>query len=319
MILLDHYLKKETKHMNNPIEVQLEKEKYEDLKQYAEYASDLTRVCSFPSKLKMLLVEHGVEFDGHGAVKEEKPILTITGRNIMKIENGEPELLHFLGCVSEFDPTVPLDYVDRVKMLIDKKVIIPDKKFRDLYSKMNYKSKIGDLISGNVKFYGKGKLIEYIDPELTMRSMNFSTYTEKEVNYKFMSVKIVQRTAFPDEHDADGNSNKRIPTMHEGSKYNEIWAVELDKKGRETYNEIILRFYQRSPLLKGIFFQGNIVKIAAVKFAEEDNKLKTYDPVILPGGFVLSKEIVSTPPDRKIPLNLARNAYSEFLLRYDME
>lgn len=277
------------------IEVQIKsKELYNELKQYANYHSDLTMVCSFRDELSDLLKEYDIKFEEKE--KEEKiPTLTITGRNIMKLEGAPAEMLYFVGVRSEFDPTIPIRCMNEVTMLIKNGLVERTDKFNRLYSKLGYRSKISDLLAANIKFYGKGKMTDYVDPSLTIQSLKFNECTEKPIIYKQINMKV-------------------LTPIEKKPKYDEF-------TGEDTYgNKIILRFYNRSVILKSIAFRGNNISIATTKVAVQDNDDHiVYDPIILPEGLTLIKDIMYTPKTRAIPIDLYRNALYEFKYRYEAE
>lgn len=282
------------------IEVQLKvKEIYEELKRYAIYNSDLTQVCSFRNELAPLLKEYNIEFDQENcedSKTKNKPILTITGKNIMKLVNAPAEMLHYVGVRSEYDPTIPITYMSEVKKLIDSNLVTVDDKFKNLYSKMNYKSKIKDLICANVNFYGKGKLTNYIDENASIQSLKINNCKIKEIAVKQLKLKVL-----------DG--------LNTDNKYHEIKCKISDSK---TTQLIVLRFYNKTNILKSIAFKSNIISIITNKITEENqNYLVIYDPIIIPEGLNIIKETVYTPDNRSIPVELYRNALNEFIYRYN--
>lgn len=277
------------------IEVQIKsKELYNELKQYASYCSDLTLVCSFRDELSDLLKEYGVAFE---EIKKEKttPTLTITGRNIMKLENAPAEMLYFVGVRSEYDPTIPIRCMNEVRLLIKNGLVNRTERFNKLYSKIGYRSKIHDLISANVKFYGKGKLTDYIDPDATIQSLKFNDCVEKPIIYKQMKIKI-------------------LTPLEKKDKWDEFTGKN------QSGNRVVLRFYNRSIILKSIAFKGNEISIATTKVLVQSNDDHVvYDPIILPEGLNLIKDIMYSPKSRAIPIDLYRNALYEFLYRYEAE
>ena len=87
------------------IEVQItDLEKYEELKKYASYNSDITHVCSFRDEMAELLGSFGINFNAQQNKKDlnEKenliPILTIQGKNVMKLDNAPAEMLFLFRC-----------------------------------------------------------------------------------------------------------------------------------------------------------------------------------------------------------------------------
>lgn len=277
------------------IEVQIKnKELYHELKQYANYHSDLTLVCSFRDELGDLLKEYGVSFEEK---EQEKtiPILDITGRNVMILKNAPAEMLYFVGVRSEYDPTIPIRCMNEVSMLIKNNLVELAPKFKNLYSKLSYRSKISDLIAANVKFYGKGKLTDFIDANLTIQSLKFNDCVEKDIIYKQLDLKVTS------------------PIIKQ-SKYDEFNCV--DKFG----NNFILRFYNRSLILKSIAFKNNEISVAATKvFVQDNDDHIIYDPIILPKGLQLIKDTMYTPTSRAIPIDLYRNAMYEFMYRYEAD
>ena len=277
------------------IEVQIKsRELYNELKQYASYCSDLTLVCSFRNELSDLLKEYGVIFN---EIKKEKimPTLTITGKNIMKLENAPAEMLYFVGVRSEYDPTIPIKYMNEVRLLIKHGLVKRSDRFNKLYSKLGYRSKIQDLIAANVKFYGKGKVTDFVDPEATIQSLKFNEATEKPIVYKQMKVKI-------------------LSGLEKKDKYDEF--IGKDQSG----NRIVLRFYNRSIILKSIAFKGNEISIATTKVQVQSNDDHViYDPIILPEDLLFIKDIMYSPNNRKIPIDLWRNIFYEFKYRYECE
>lgn len=278
------------------IEVQIKsRELFNELKQYANYSSELTLVCSFRDELAELLKEYGVNDFEEKEKIEKIPILDITGRNIMKLEGAPAEMLYFVGVRSEFDPTIPIRCMNEVRLLIKNNLVECTEKFNKLYSKLGYRSKISDLISANVKFYNKGKLVDYIDSNLTIQSLKFTDCIEKPIVYKQVNMKILSPLVKKD-------------------KYDEFI-------GKDSYgNNIVLRFYNRSNILKSIAFKGNEISIATNKvLVQNNNDHIIYDPIILPKNLNFTKDIMYSPTNRTVPIELYRNALYEFMYRYEAE
>lgn len=278
------------------IEVQIKsRELFNELKQYANYSSELTLVCSFRDELAELLKEYGVNDFEEKEKIEKIPILDITGRNIMKLEGAPAEMLYFVGVRSEFDPTIPIRCMNEVRLLIKNNLVECTEKFNKLYSKLGYRSKISDLISANVKFYNKGKLVDYIDSNLTIQSLKFADCIEKPIVYKQVNMKILSPLVKKD-------------------KYDEFI-------GKDSYgNNIVLRFYNRSNILKSIAFKGNEISIATNKvLVQNNNDHVIYDPIILPKNLNFTKDIMYSPTNRTVPIELYRNALYEFMYRYEAE
>lgn len=283
------------------IEVQIKvKEIYNELKQYSNYHSDLTQVCSFRDEIAPLLKEYNIDFDEE-AIKnslngknKEKPTLTIQGRNIMKLEGAPAEMLYFVGVRSEFDPTISVRNMNEVYLLVKNNLVKTDEKFDKLYSKMSYRSKINEMIASNVKFYGKGKVLDYVDGDLTITSLKFNEAKETPIVYKQFDIKITS-------------------PLEEKEKFSEFSGV--DKSG----NKVTLRFYVRSIILKSIAFKGNKISISAPKVQVLRNGVHmVYDPTILPSGLTYIKETMFSPINRKIPVDLWRNIFYEFRFRYEL-
>lgn len=279
------------------IEVQIKDKKlYDEMKNYSSYNSDITQVCSFRDELISMIEEYGITdiFKSKDYNKNDIPRLTIVNNNVMKLEGASPEMLAFVGVRSEFDPTIPLRNMREVKMLIDSNLITTTDKFNEVYSKLNYRNKIKELVCSNVIFYKVGKLIDYIDPDLTFTSMKLNDAVIKNVVYKQMEVKVIKN-------------------LESKEKYDEILC-------ENTLNntKIVLRFYNRLHLLKSIAFLQNRFNIACNKISELDVEyFVTYDPIILPNGLDYYNVNYASPPNRKIPADLWRNAYYEFMFRYE--
>lgn len=283
------------------IEVQIkDKELYERFKRYASYSSDITQVCSFRDELESMLTENGIGgiFKSQNTSKKSLPLLTITGRNIMKLEGAAPEMLMFVGVRSEFDPTIPLKYMEEVGMLVKNKLVQTSKKFDELYSKLGYNDKISSLVCANVKFSKIGKLTDYIDGDLTMRGMGFNDPKETDISFKQAEVRIVS------------------PLKQSTSRYEYVNAQLLDGSN----NWINLRFYAAPIIMKSIMFEENRINIACRKITEDTNgTLTTIDPLILPRGLNYFNVKSVGPKTRQIPADLWRNAYYEFMFRYGRE
>lgn len=285
------------------IEIQIyEKELYDELKQYAIYSSDLTHVCSFRDSMSDILKSKGLVFE---EVKQEirKPLLTITGRNIMKLEHAPAEMLYFVGCRTEYDPTIPVRFMNEVRLLIESGLVEVSDKFKEVYSKMGYRNKINDLVCSNIKFYGKGKLTDFIDGDLTIQSLKLNDLREKPIIYKQMH--LIVEDALTDQ-----------------VKYVEMKCKTYnpDKCGTIPEHNVTLRFYVRNPLLKTIAFKGNKISIATSKITEgKNNNFVIYDPFIIPQGLNYTKDIMYTPKTRTIPVELFRMAMYEFICRYNLE
>lgn len=278
------------------IEVQIkDRAKYNELKQYAGYSSDLTQVCSFRDEIAPILEENGIAFD-KPEVSKDKPKITIQGKNIMKLVNASPEMLYFVGCRTEFDPTIPVRYMDEVVQLIEQKLVVRTKRFNEVYSPIGYRAKISELVCGGVKFYGKGRLYDFIDKDLTFQSMNFNSCKENKIYYKQMKVRVLE-------------------PMEDKGKYMQVKA----SYGKQP---VIIRIYggKTNNLLKSIFYKNHEVNIATSKVTDADisggKTLMVFDPIILPEGMHYRYASVFTPPNRKIPYDLYRFARSEFMYRY---
>lgn len=275
------------------IEIQIKDEKlYYELKQYANYHSDLTKVCSFRDELADLLKDKGLEFNYENKNKI-KPLLDIQGRNIMKLVNAPAEMLYFVGVRSEYDPTIPIRCMHEVSLLIENNLVDLSDNFKEVYSKLSYRDKISELISAKVKFYGKGALIDFIDPDLTIQSLQINDCKEKDLAFKQLSLEVTE-------------------PIEELAKYHEIKAIEPS-----TGHKYTLRFYSKAIILKSIAFKGNKINISTNKIIEQNGSYVVYDPFILPKGLMYIKDVMYTPPGRKIPVDLYRNAMYEFMYRYN--
>lgn len=286
------------------IEVQLDnKEIFDELKFYASYSSDLTLVCAFREEMADMLRSYNVKFDeSQLKIKEEKeeviPTLTIVSGKVMKLVNAQAEMLHYVGVRSEMDPTIPITKMDEVHNLIKNGLVKRDEKFKSLYSPIGYNAKIGDLICSKIRFMNKGRLIDYIDTDSTIRGLKIGEVRETPINYKQFNVKVFS------------------PIMRaEGKRYAEF-SVKDDSN-----NIIKLRFYNKCDILKSIAFKGNEFSFATNKVQEEhgynrSSSLVVYDPIILPKGMDLFEDKNITPKGRTIPADLYRNAYYEFYYRY---
>ena len=203
------------------IEVQInDLEKYEELKKYASYNSDITHVCAFRDEMSELLGSFGINYNAQQNKKDIEnnktiiPTLSIQGRNIMKLENASAEVLYYVGVRSEFDPTIPIKNMFEVNELIKNNVVQIDDKFKKLYSPIGYNAKIGDLISANVRFYKIGKLTDYIDKDSTIRGLNFAAAKEIKVQYKIFKIKILEAL------DEDSEKNRQyLWKDHKRSKW----------------------------------------------------------------------------------------------------
>ena len=279
------------------IEIQLKSiELYNKVKQYANYQSDLTMVCSFRDELSDILKEYGLTFEEKVDEKaKEIPILDIQGRNVMKLVGAPAEMLYFVGVRSEFDPTIPIRCMNEVRMLIKNNLVTRSDKFNKLYSKLGYRSKINELIAANVKFYGKGKLTDIVDGGLTIQTLKFNDCKEKPIIYKQIDMKV-------------------LSPLERKEKY-DIFTGK-DQSG----NKVILRFYNGPLILKSIAFQGNKISIATTKVVVQSNgDFVVTDPIILPNNLQFIKDIMFTPPNRAIPVDLYRNSMYEFMYRYEIE
>lgn len=278
------------------IEVQIkDRSLYDKVKSYANYSSDLTLVCSFRDEMAPMLKNYGVEFNEEGLNLNEnkgKPILTISGRNVMKLINAPAEMLHYVGVRSEFDPTIPVAKMEEVHNLIKEGLVKRDEKFKNLYSPIGYNAKIKDLICSSVRFYGKGRLTDYVDPESTIRSLKLKDCKEKSIVYKQFNL-------------------KPYTSIMSKEKFDEFFAK--DSSG----NNIKLRFYNKPIILKSIAFKGNEFSICTPRVGQEGGYFLVTDPIILPKGMNMFKDISISPIGRKVPANLWRNAYYEFMYRYN--
>lgn len=277
------------------IELQITDEKlYNELKQYANYNSDLTRVCAFRDELSELINSFGIEVSCEKKeVTNKKPILTITGRNVMKLDGASPEMLHFVGVRSEYDPTISIRFMDEVNKLITNNLVDVDEKFKKIYSKLSYRSKISDLISAHVVFKGKGNLLDHVDGALTIQSLKFNEVVETKINYKLFKLKV--KSALGDGRTGD-----------------------IECQIINSTKSIILKFYNKPQILKSIAFQGNEISISAAKVSEDkQGNYVVYDPIILPKGLEMTENIMFSPKGRKIPIDFYRNAYYEFMCRYN--
>lgn len=281
------------------IEVQiLSKELYEKLKKYSTYCSDITQVCAFRDEMASMLKEYGLDFEIPQEISEikKKPILTIKGRNIMKLEGASPEMLYYVGVRSEFDPTISINKMNEVNKLIENNLVEIDDKFRNVYSKLTYRNKIKELICANVRVQGKGKLLDFIDGDLPIQELKFGECKEKDIYYRLMNLTVIS------------------DLINEEKTQNIIC-----KLNEQSSQKVILKFYSRPFILRSIAFFGNELNVAASKVLQDkENNYIINDPIILPKGLELYKDIMYTPNTRNIPVDLYRNAYYEFVCRYKL-
>lgn len=304
------------------IEAQLTQEQYDLLSGYAAYSSPMTRVCSFGDRLSHLLKEQGVSFQfldaegfpleewrtvdswGHFVPSQQKPVATIIRKNVIKIEHASPELLHFCGIQSEYDPTVSIRDLDRLSLLIKAGAVQTDEVFEKTYTKLSYNNKIESLVCANVSLRGKGKLTDYISANLTFRSTTFNAPKEKPLHFKLMDVEAV----------VPKNGEGTVQAADRGVL---VYLMEL-KNGKRTGQGVIAHFYTAPPILRSIFVPGSVTTIGIQKLKEDSRGVfLTDDPVIFPSELKLNDMVWVSPPDRKVPADLWRNAYHEFQLRYD--
>jgi hypothetical protein len=268
---------------------------YQQLKRYASYSSDITHVCSFNEKFAEQLKTYHLEFDEPEETVYD-PLLDIVHRNVMKLTNAPIEMLRFVNIRSEYDPTIAIGDFNRVKILIDNGMLKLSDKFQQVYGPLSYRSKIKELVCAKVRFVGKGKLVDYIDPDLTIQSLKFPDVKETQLEYKQMRLKVMG------------------PLEPTKQRYHEM--VTHDQQG----NKIFLRFYGNVALLQQVAFSGNVVDIAAKKIMVlKDGSMVIYDPILLPKDLKFHHEVAYTPPNREIPADLYRNALFEFQYRYSIK
>ena len=315
------------------IEVQIRNESvYNELKPLASYASDLTRVCAFRDELLQTLQENGVEVDSdvqHSIIgNAKKPFLTVVNGNVMKLENAPAEMLYFVGVRSEFDPTISVRFMHEVKTLLDQGLVTADAKFKELYCHLGYRSKVSELVCAKVKFQGKGKLVDFVDPSLTVQSLKFPDTKQKQVKYRQIQVKCVMypgssRLNLEPKEGDNVQSGKYSAPYVEFNQYWECFVVQCDRNGKpieDGQHDMVLRFYNRPLILKSVLYVGNRFNIACGRVTEtREGYLSCYDPLILPKGMDLREDIAYSPPNRAIPADLYRNALFEFQLRYDFD
>lgn len=285
------------------IEIQIKDEKtYNALKVYASYSSDITRVCSFGDGFEPTLKEYGLTdiYRGDDAklTSGSLPTLTIVRGNVMKLEGAPADMLAFVGVRSEFDPTIPLRNIEEVGLLVKNKLVKPTDSFNALYSKMGYRAKISDLVCAKVKFsrFG-GSLLDFIDGDLTINSLKVNDPNVKPIPLKQVKVRVTG-------------------TLEAKDKFDQVMCKMEDSSG----SNIILKFYNRPAILKSLLFPGNIFTIACPKITEAyDETLQTIDPIITPAGLDYISTANVGPKSRQIPADLWRNAYFEFMFRYNRE
>lgn len=309
------------------LEAQLTKEQLSILGGYAIYKSEITGVCSFNDRLMNLLQSMGVPFqilDSEGfpvnmdgdqetipdtslaqtVLKVEKPLATIVRRNVIKIEHATPEVLHFCGVQSEYDPTISVRDVGQLHALLKSGVVKADQSFEQLYAPLNYRGKLQDLVCANVGLKGKGKLLDYLDGTLTFMSMKFNDRKEKITQLKCMDVEAV----------VPKNGDGVVQAAERGVN---VYLMEL-KGGHRSGQGLIAHFYSVPPVLRSIFVPGAVVHLGLYRIREGKNGvLLTDDPVIFPDGLQMDEMTFVSPPNRSVPADLWRNAFFEFQMRYD--
>lgn len=276
------------------IEVQLNQDDYNKLKKYASYSSDRTLVCAFRNELKNKLDELNIDYDKEQIINEPT-ILTIVNGNCMKLENATLDVLNYVGARSEFDTTISVRFMHEVKNLIDNNLVGVDDKFSEVYSPMTYRSKIKDLVCAKLRFQGRGRLIDYVDPEATIMSLKLNDTIDKHIAYK--QLELIVETPFKKE-------NKE--------RY-------FTSKCRDSQNKMYdIRVYSINPVLNSLFIKDNKVNIITTKISFANGKNTIYDPTILPNGLNIISEEWKRPRTRQIPAELWRNAYWEFMYRYEL-
>ena len=301
------------------IEIQIrEKEKYDKLKHNASYFSDITRICQFRDEMRPLLVDNDIFNESNVFLETsynkpaQKPTLTIRGRNVAALKGASAEMLHFVGCRSEVDPTIALKDIGRLKYLIDSDLVEVDEKFLNAYSTMSYNSKVGELICANVSFYRVGRITDKLDKDLTMRAFRFSEAVEQVVKYRqFNNLEVIGPL------EISGNI-AIIPCKQANSD-------SLNTDDGNSKQIIKIKFYGPTDILKSISFKGNIINVATKKISSFYDKtikkevVMINEPIIVPNGLDFSREVVYTPPFRGSASNIFadqwRMAWNEFQIR----
>ena len=276
------------------IEVQLSEKDYKTLKKYASYSSDRTRVCAFRNELRNKLDELNINYDKDQIITEPTT-LTIVDGNCMKLNNATFEILNYVGARSEFDTTVSVRFMHEIKTLIDNKIISVDDKFNNVYSPMTYRSKIKDLVCANLKFYGKGRLTDFIDPDATIMSLKFNDTIDKHIAYRQLHLHV-----------------ETPLKKHDKERY--FTAICHDDNNK-MYD---IRIFSTNPVLNSLFIKDNSFDIITNKIKWNNGKNVIYDPIILPKGLNIISEEWKRPKGRQIPADLWRNAYWEFMYRYEL-
>lgn len=289
------------------VEVQLNQALYDALKSYAGYHSDVTRVCAFRDSLVPLLLEHGVPLEHDCRMRvgvDRKATISVVQGKVMKVDHAEPDMLLFLGCGSEMDPTVSIFDIQQVKILLDAGLLIPNTDFLELYGPMTMSGHVGELVCSGVRVRGTGRLVDFLNKSATLQSLNILDAKVKPVNILTVHGEVQPLPG------GDGHVN--------GDRY--VSATVKAENGIR----VEARFFSRSPLLLSELRPGNRITLGVTKVVERMEKTGdgreqevwyVSDPMFLPRGLRLECMDFLSPSRRGVPAALWRCAVHEALLR----
>ena len=201
-------------------------------------------------------------------------------------------LLLFLGIYSSFKPQVKTGGFDRFFIAVEKGFIKLDKELEDILSPMDWKSKVGDLLSskGKIRFRGKlWSLNELGKDNLIQKTLLF--HEARVIKTRFLPIKDVTII----EHDAENGKT----TLFDSNKNIKYTA----------------KFYSNAPLLKQILKPGRILNLITNKvYGDGTNGYTLNAPWIIPKGMEI-KEIENLKSPRSIPTSFYNGAWYEYKFR----
>ena len=278
------------------LDLQVSQEHFEKLKTVADYASEITRVVSLSDQgiLEANRLFPGIlnQYKEVKEIEKQKPAIAKYQKGKIFIENGNADLLLFLGIFSGIRPQVKTGGFDRFFIAVREGFIKIDDSLEKVLTPMDWKSTIGELISsiGKIRFRGKLWSLKELGPENNIQK-TLLFHQARRIKTTFMSI----NNAVIQEHNAETGITKIF-----------------DSNKNLVYN---VKFYSRAPLLKQILKPGRILNIMTNKiYGNETIGYTINAPWILPKGMNI-KNIYNLKSPRSIPTSFYNAAWYEYEYR----
>lgn len=274
----------------------LDKDVFDDLKQYATYSSELTGVLELPDKFRGKIP---TEYKIFQKLDDDKISVDWDGKSSFVV-NGtiEDSLRIYLGMFNPYVRTVSIKDIRKIYALLNHGIIEEGQSFANYFYPLGEDARIGDLVYADKKRNCSGKKID-LSPYANIKLKKVFSGTKMEIDTKYYSKECVVRSA----------------TQSRNGKGVSYTSILLQYGTRTSTVDVLANIYGlQTPMLKSIK-AGD--KFNCLVHRKDDGS--TVLEEFLPNGMSCNK-VIYKPSDEfkktvKVPIEAFRIMYYEWLLR----